>query len=156
VQVRSYSMLRRPTTPKSTWTESSAPPGIPPPECSAKAQKRTALLSIVTPQWHFERPWAANAYLVQMLVCRQRKKVRKSLGKRHHQKRARTRLEFPRREGARAGLVAQFLELLRDRLPSQGAADPLPAAETSPVPHPLPHLRARDLGRRGIFHQVVD
>ena len=31
-----------------------------------------------------------------------------------------------------------------------------PVGEMRAVAHPLPHLRPRDLGRRGVFHQVVD
>ena len=55
-----------------------------------------------------------------------------------------------------ADLLADLLELLLLVAAHKLGRDRRAGVERHPVPHPLPHLRARDLGGRGVLHQVVD
>src|SRR3712207_8102635 len=49
-----------------------------------------------------------------------------------------------------------FTTLFRSQLADQLARHGRPLLELYPVADPLPDLGARDLGRRGVLHQVVD
>ncbi len=53
-------------------------------------------------------------------------------------------------------MVPELRQLFRNRLRDQFAAYIAPIAQPGAVPQPLPHLRARDLRRCGVFHQVVN
>src|SRR5262249_51807731 len=59
-------------------------------------------------------------------------------------------------ESRGAEQAANSLELLRDDLLHQRSIDHTAIAEERAVAYPLPDLRARDLGRRGVFHQIID
>ncbi len=55
-----------------------------------------------------------------------------------------------------ADLPTDPLQLLADDPPHQLGGDRRAVGEGAAVADPLPHLRARDLGRRGVLHQSVD
>src|SRR5262245_60007875 len=55
-----------------------------------------------------------------------------------------------------AELAARALELLGERAPHERGVDRAAVGEPRSVAQPLPDLRARDLRRRGVLHQVVE